>query len=77
MTSDLDFIRDELHSIRNASDTVFRNDKEACAFLGVSLTFFQKHYKPYCGVKQGNSMTYLKSELLARREQLRHELGGE
>lgn len=77
MTSDLDFIRAELRSIRDASDVVFRNDKEACGFLGVSLAFFQKYYKQYCGVKQGNSMTYLKSELLARREQLKHEMGDE
>ena len=56
-------------------DTIFANDFEAQTFLHVSKDVFEADYKR-CGVKQGNSMTYLKSDLLRRREQVRMEQAG-
>lgn len=57
-------------------DVVFENDQAAADFLHVGLKFFQTYYKPYCGAKQGLSKTYLKSELLRRRDQLARETDG-
>lgn len=57
-------------------DTVFENDQAGADFLHVSLLFFQQNYKPFCGLKQGQSKTYMKSELLRRRTQLTRELAG-
>lgn len=66
-------LRECLDLIIDCLDTVFENDKEAEAFLHVGDLFFRKFYKPFCGVKQGAFMTYRKSDLLRRREQLRKE----
>lgn len=63
-------------SLRNLFDTVYANDEDARAFLGVSKLYFAANYKQYCGIKQGNQMTYRKSDLLARMEQLRRQGGG-
>lgn len=57
-------------------DVLFENDQAAADFLHVSLLFFQQNYKTYCGLKQGQSKTYTKSELLRRRAQLARELAG-
>lgn len=57
-------------------DTIYRNDFEAQTYLGVSKDVFEQEYKR-CGLKQGNSMTYRKSDLLRRREQVRLEQAGE
>ena len=56
-----------------SSDTIYRNDAEAMAFLKVSKSVFEQDYKTQCGLKQGNAMTYRKSDLLRRREQCRRE----
>ncbi|NMM98090.1 hypothetical protein [Bifidobacterium olomucense] len=65
-----------LDLLRDLFDTVFPDEDSAMRFLGVGRDYFRQYYKPYCGFKQGNSMTFRKSELLERREQLRHEAGG-
>lgn len=62
-----------VETLVNLFDTIYANDDEAIRFLGVGRDYFRSHYKPYCGVKQGQSKTYRKSELLARRNQLNHE----
>lgn len=62
-----------LDTVRDCLDTIYTSDEEARAFLGVGRDYFRLYYKPYCGVKQGNSTTYRKSDLLRRREELRKE----
>lgn len=67
---------DMLAQLCRVFDTVYRSDADAAAFLGVGDKFFRDHYRDYCGLKQGNNRSYLKSELLERRAQLAHELTG-
>lgn len=73
LSNRLDVLTD---TVRDVFDTIYVNEEEAMRFLGVGRDFFRRYYKPVCGLKQGNTMTYRKSELLARRERLRSELGG-
>lgn len=63
-------------SIRDTLDEVFPDAASAAAFLGVGRDYFRAHYWDL-GFKQGSSMTFRKSELLERREQLRREAGDE
>lgn len=73
----VDNMADVLRStLRDLFDEIFSNDAKAYEFLGGSRIYFEENYKPFCGVKQGNAMTYRKSDLLERREQLRLESEG-
>ena len=60
-------------TIRDVLDEVYTDDGNAASFLGCGRDYFIQNYKKQCGVKQGSYMTYRKSDLLQRREQLRKE----
>ncbi|MBW3091782.1 hypothetical protein KIH79_02210 [Bifidobacterium sp. 82T10] len=61
---------------RRLNDAIYENDIEAAAALHVSRGFFHTYYAQQIGDKQGNSRTYLKSDLMERKEQVRMESTG-
>lgn len=76
MTDSIDALRtlnDTVSRLVDAVDEVYPSDQAAADMLGVGLKHFRTHYRPYCGLKEGAAKTYRKSELLARRAQLRRE----